>query len=102
MKKHPVQQDSNPLHIEEIVAPEKPPAIVFHLPPGSALSDIYMDGQQVSQELNLSKRTLREYRRLGKLSYTYFFGKIFYFKQEIAAMLAEATKHKKGHLPFKN
>ena len=57
------------------------------LPPGTRLSDIYMDAAQVAQELNLSKRTVRNMRVSGKLSWTTLFGKVFYLRQEIAELM---------------
>ena len=48
-----------------------------------------MDAQDVSQELKIGKRAIYDLRRAGKLSYTLIIskGKIFYFRQEIAAIL---------------
>lgn len=61
------------------------------LPPGIKFDDIYMDAPQVAQELHISKRVVRNIRLSGKLSYTNPFGKIFYYRQEIAAIM-EANK----------
>jgi len=66
------------------------------LPPGATLSDIYMDASQVAQELNISKRTVRNMRVSSKLSWTTLFGKIFYFRQEIAGLLAANKIPKKN------
>jgi hypothetical protein len=62
--------------------------IKFILPPGAKLSDLYMDAQDVAQELKLGKRVVYNLRRQGKLSYTTINdGKIFYIRQEIAAIM---------------
>jgi hypothetical protein len=44
------------------------------LPPGVKFDDIYMDAPQVAQELNISKRVVRNIRMSGKISYTKPFG----------------------------
>ena len=67
------------------------------LPPGVKFDDIYMDASQVAQELNLSKRVVRNIRMSGKISHTNPFGKVFYYRQEIAAIL-EANKTPKRKL----
>ena len=69
-------------------------ALKFNLciPPGTSLSDFFIDGSQVVQELFITKRTLLNWRGSGKVSYTDEFGKIFYFKQEIAAILLGSKK----------
>ena len=72
--------------------PKKNLKLVF--PPGVKFDDIYMDASQVAQELNISKRVVRNIRMSGKISYTNPFGKIFYFRQEIAGIL-EANKKPK-------
>jgi hypothetical protein len=51
-----------------------------------------MDGSQVVQELFITKRTLLNWRSTGRISYSDEFGKIFYFKQEIANILLEGKK----------
>jgi hypothetical protein len=66
----------------------------FVLPPGVKFDDIYMDASQVAQELNISKRVVRNIRVSGKISHTNPFGKVFYYRQEIAAIL-EANKKTK-------
>jgi hypothetical protein len=66
------------------------------LPPGLKFDDIYMDAPQVAQELNISKRVLRNVRVNGKISYTNPFGKVFYYRQEIAAIMEASKKAKKG------
>jgi hypothetical protein len=63
----------------------------FSLPAGSKLNDLYMDAQQVAIELNISKRTIRNMRKSKILSFTKLYCKIFYYRQEIAAIL-EANK----------
>jgi len=68
--------------------------IKFFLPPGAKLSDIYMDAQDLAQELKIGKRVIYDLRREGKLSYSTLSiskGKIFYFRQEIAAILHSNT-----------
>jgi hypothetical protein len=63
--------------------------IKFILPPGTKLSDIYMDAQDLAQELKIGKRLIYELRREGSFSFTTLGikGKVFYFRQEIAATL---------------
>jgi hypothetical protein len=65
------------------------------LPPGYTLSDLFMDGQQVMQELNITSRTLQNWRTTSKISYTKPFGKIYYFRQEIAGLLMKAKQSNK-------
>jgi len=65
--------------------------VILILPAGTKFSDIYMDAPQIAQELNIGKRTVRNMRVSGKLSFTNPFGKILYYRQEIAAIL-EANK----------
>lgn len=67
-------------------------SLQFSLPPGTQLSDMFIDGAQVIAELFISKRTLLNWRRSGKISYCDLFGKIFYYKQEIAQILLEGKK----------
>jgi len=64
------------------------------LPPGFKLSDIFMDGQQVMQEMNITSRTLQNWRSNGKISYTNALGKIYYFRHEIAALLIKKKQNK--------
>lgn len=64
----------------------------LHLPPGTQLSDVFIDGAQVIAELFISKRTLLNWRSTGKISYCDRLGKIFYYKQEIAQLLLEGKK----------
>jgi hypothetical protein len=82
--------------LKPVTAPENTSVkqeIKFILPPGAKLSDIYMDAQDVAQELKIGKRVIYDLRRAGKLSYTLIIskGKIFYFRQEIAAILNSNT-----------
>lgn len=64
----------------------------FFLPPGTKLNDTYMDAQDVATELKICKRIVTNMRNAGKLSYTTLDnGKIFYFRQEIAATLQSNT-----------
>jgi hypothetical protein len=65
------------------------------LAPGVKFTDVYMDASDVAQELNISKRGVRNIRMSGKISYTNPFGKIYYYRQEIAAVLEENKKPKK-------
>ena len=65
------------------------------LPPGTRFDDIYMDAPQIAQELHISKRVVRNIRMSGKLSYTNPFGKIFYYRQEIAAIMEAKKKPKR-------
>ena len=79
--------------LKQVTGPENTSVqqdIKFFLPPGAKLSDIYMDAQDVSQELKISKRVVYDLRRAGKLSFCTLGisgGKIYYFRQEIAAIL---------------
>lgn len=52
-----------------------------------------MDVQEVCQELNISRRKVYNLRRAGILSYTSLSDdvKIYFFRQEIAAMLEANT-----------
>ncbi|MGN6298693.1 MAG: hypothetical protein ACTHM7_18015 [Ginsengibacter sp.] len=72
----------------------KLPASMFSLclPPRTSLSDFFIDGSQVVQELYITKRTLLNWRSTGKISYCDEFGKIYYFKQEIAKILLKGKK----------
>ena len=65
------------------------------VPVNCKISDLFIDGQEVMQELNITERTLRHYRTTGKISYTDRFGKIFYFKLEILKLLFDGRKCKK-------
>ncbi|HXS59049.1 MAG TPA: hypothetical protein VN726_23155 [Hanamia sp.] len=61
----------------------------LHIPPGVALNDIFLDTQDMSEQLNSCKRVLNNMRKKGELSYTQFTkkGKVYYLKQEVAATL---------------
>ncbi|HEV2832948.1 MAG TPA: helix-turn-helix domain-containing protein, partial [Hanamia sp.] len=66
----------------------------FFLPSGTKLDDIYIDAQDVATELKICKRIVTNMRKAGKLSYTNLnngSGKLYYFRQEIAAMLESNT-----------
>ena len=65
------------------------------LPPGVKFDDIYIDASQVAQELHISKRVVRNIRMAGRISYTNPFGKIFYYRQEIAGIMEANRKSKK-------
>jgi len=73
----------------------------FFIPVASKLDELYMDVQQVALELNISKRTVRNLRKSGKLSYTRLHGKIFYYRQELAAILEANKVPKKEHISLK-
>lgn len=62
---------------------------VLLLPSGAKFNDIYMDASQVAQELNYGKRAVRNIRLRGALSFTTLNGKLFYYRQEIAAILQD-------------
>ena len=72
---------------------ETPKEFVYHMPPGTKFSDILMDVQEVCQELHMSKRKVYNLRRAGILSFTSLSsdGKVYFFRQEIAAMLEANT-----------
>jgi hypothetical protein len=72
----------------------KTPAILL-FPSGTKFNDIYMDASDVAIELKISKRLVRNMRASGKLSYTNPFGKIWYFRQEIAEILEGNKKPRK-------
>jgi len=65
------------------------------LPAGTKFNDIYMDASDVAIELNISKRLVRNMRVSVKISYTNPFGKIWYFRQEIAEILEANKKPRK-------
>lgn len=68
---------------------------ILLLPAGTKFNDIYMDASDVAIELKISKRLVRNMRASGKLSYTNPFGKIWYFRQEIAEILEGNKKSRK-------
>ena len=90
MNKKPKKADAATPPTAENPLPEN--EVIFHLPPGVKFSDIYMDAQQVALELNYSKRTINNMRKRGKLSFTTMFGKIYYLRQEIAAIFKANLK----------
>lgn len=61
----------------------------MHIPRGVALNDIFLDSQDMCDQLNVCKLVLNNMRKNGQLSYTQFTtnGKVFYLKQEAAATL---------------
>ena len=63
----------------------------LHIPPGVALNDIFLDSQDMSDQLHFCKRVLNNMRKNGELSYTQFTkkGKVYYLKQEVAATLKQ-------------
>lgn len=65
------------------------------LPSGVLLSDVFMDGQQVMQELFIGKRSLQNLRSKGKISHSKDLGKIFYLRQEIASLLLKGMNKRK-------
>jgi hypothetical protein len=71
------------------------PEVLFLLPAGTKFSDIYMDACDVAIELKISKRLVRNMRASGKLSYTNPFGKIWYYRQEIAEILEVNKKRRR-------
>ena|SRR5664279_1385917 len=70
-------------------AEDAPQEFMFYIPPGAKFSDIYIDLQEAAFELKVSKRIITNMRRAGKLSYTFLQekGKVYYLRQEIAAIL---------------
>jgi hypothetical protein len=68
---------------------------------GSKLNEIYMDAQQVALELNISKRTIHNMRKRGKLSFTWLVGKMYYFRGEIAGILEANKITKKEHITMR-
>jgi hypothetical protein len=61
---------------------------IFHIPPGVRFDDVYIDAQEVSQQLKKGKRAVANMRINGIISSTFLIkGKFYYFKQEIAGMM---------------
>ena len=94
MKTSKKKQPKTPLPPPETVLPaESENEMIYlhpvHIPPGVALNDIFLDAQDMSQQLSLCKRALNNMRKNGELSYTQFTknGKVYYLKQEVAATL---------------
>ena len=48
----------------------------------------WMDNQEVCQQLNISPRTLQDYRNNGMIAYYQLGGKILYKESDIESMLA--------------
>lgn len=86
--KFSLDKQDNTKHHSPLPFPE------FIIPIGTQLSDFFIDGPQVISELMISKRTLMNWRAKGIISYTKNFGKIYYFKQEIAKILIEGREVK--------
>jgi hypothetical protein len=63
----------------------------LHIPAGAAISDFFLDTQDMCKELNFCKRVLNNMRKNGELSYTQFTekGKVYYLKQEVIARLKQ-------------
>lgn len=55
---------------------------------GSKSLNRWMDNQEVCQQLNISPRTLQDYRNNGVVSYYQLGGKILYKESDIESMLA--------------
>jgi hypothetical protein len=77
----------------EEIQPEKPGStladFISGLPAGTKLSDIFLDTADLTAQLKYSKRTINNMRKAGKISHTCLEekGKVFYFFQEVVAML---------------
>jgi hypothetical protein len=87
--KNPKKEEAIPQQDKKGFLKTAPPLLL--LPSGTKFNDVYMDASDVAIELKISKRLVRNMRASGKLSYTNPFGKIWYFRQEIAEIL-EANK----------
>ncbi len=85
---------SSPVPLTEQTTHEK--KFIYHLPPGVRFDVMYMDGPQRNQELKYTLRTIRNMRKAGLLSYTTLHKRIYYFRQEIAAILKENTIMRRG------
>ncbi len=79
----------------EVITKRTQAYLQLMLPPGVKFDDVYIDASQVAQELHISKRVVRNIRVAGKISYTNPFGKIFYYRQEIASIMEAHKKPKK-------
>ena len=55
---------------------------------GSKSLNRWMDNQEVCQQLNISPRTLQDYRNNGIIAYYQLGGKILYKESDIESMLA--------------
>ncbi len=89
MKRKSKPAPAAPVPLTEQTTHEK--KFVYHLPPGTRFDDVYMDALQIKQELKYDPRTIRNMRNAGLLSYTTLHKRIYYFRQEIAAILSENT-----------
>ena len=94
MKKDEKNNNTNIIQPMDVIVKKTVKHLQLILPPGVKFSDVYMDASDVAQELSISKRGVRNIRVSGKISYTNPFGKIYYYRQEIAAVL-EANKKPK-------
>src|SRR6185437_17018311 len=84
-------EETSPKSMKTILTTKRSRKSDFCIPSGSKLNEVYMDAQQVAFELNISKRTVRNMRKSRKLSSTTLYGKIFYYRRELEAIL-EANK----------
>lgn len=96
MKTSKKKQPKTPLPQPETVLPAEPEDEMIylhpvHIPPGVAISDIFLDAQDMANELHLCKRALNNMRRNGELSYTQLTekGKVYYLKQEVGGILKQ-------------
>jgi len=94
MKKKETKQPKTPLPQPEIERSAEPgeEIIDLHLlqiPPGVALNDIFLDSQEMCDQLKVCKRVLNNLKKGGYLSSTCLTenGKVYYLKQEAAATL---------------
>ncbi|HUZ59946.1 MAG TPA: hypothetical protein VMU83_14320 [Hanamia sp.] len=77
----------------EEILPEMPETtlvdIIASFPPGTKLSDVFIDMEDLTTQLKFSKRTVNNMRKAGHLSSTFLVekGKVFFFVQELAAIL---------------
>ena len=63
----------------------------LHIPLGVALNDVYLDTQDMAEQLRICKRGLNNLRKKGQISSTQLVpnGKVFFLKQEVAAILKQ-------------
>ena len=95
MKKDEKNNNTNIIQPMDVIVKKTVKHLQLILPPGVKFSDVYMDASDVAQELSISKRGVRNIRVSGKISYTNPFGKIYYYRQEIAAVLEANRKPKR-------
>lgn len=50
----------------------------------------YITDEELSNRLNIHRRTLNDYRKYGNISYTKFGGKVMYKESDVQKMLDEA------------